>query len=466
MLTYLIGRDLFDRRSGWIAAAFQGISPTVQRLVQGYLFSDHIDVALLFWTELGIYFGLRAIRGGFMRDSAVAGIACGLAYLSKYFLALLVPALLLATLILVRLRLIEPANVQLRWRHAVACMLAAGLTAAPWLLWCFIHFRQELVHEHLYALAHLTGEKEGWAAPWDRLLADYWPTMQAYLFMPVVVAAALLGFTSWRKNRLSLWFVGSWLGIVVLPHILAASKTPTGTVLSIPAGCLMFGALLSAATRSDLLAAAGCIAGTFAGLFGSRDLAKYGKGPAPSGKFAGVLLDADWLITQTAVAATCMAGMLCAGWFLMRIRKRGARVPDKPIRVLLAALAIALAATLAGMSVKESWRVASLNRSEGSYLELGTWVRSHLEPNAVLLLDVSRANEAVLATLWSDRTCYPTTLTDMSADGGKIKQANGIPYIVSRKRLANLSPRYSDPTDGWIVYEWTEDAGPPTPAGK
>ena len=48
-LTYLIGKRLLDRRAAFIAASLQAVSPFLMRLVHGYQFADHIDVALLFY---------------------------------------------------------------------------------------------------------------------------------------------------------------------------------------------------------------------------------------------------------------------------------------------------------------------------------------------------------------------------------------------------------------------------------
>lgn len=466
VLTYLIGRDLFDRRTGWIAAAFLGISPIIERIVQGYLFSDHVDIALLFWTELGLYFGLRAIRGGRMRDAVLAGIACGLAYLSKYFLGLLVPALLFAVLILTHFRLIDRATVKLRWRHAIACVLVACMTAAPWLAWCFLHFRRELLYEHFIGLAHLSGDVEGWSAPWDRLVGDYFPMMQAFLFMPVVVAASLLWFTSLRENRLGLWFLYSWLGIVVLPHLLAASKTPTSTMLAIPAGCLMFGALLSAASRADCIAAIGCVAGSFAGLLGTRDFSAYGIGPSPSGRFGGALLEQPWLMTQLAAAGAGIVVMLSVAWLVARIPRRFALVSERSVAMLLTSLAFALAVALGTMSVQDSRRVAALNWTVGSFVELGAWAKSALEPNAVLLIDTRKPGDVLRAMLFSDRTCYSTTLSDLPAVAGLVREAGGIPYLLSKKVLSTSPARYSDPIERWRVCEWTEGAAAPAPTRK
>ncbi len=69
-LTYLIGKELFDRRTALFAAVLQAINPFLVTLVQGYLFADHIDVALLFWVEVGIYFLTRAAADRFLRRRA------------------------------------------------------------------------------------------------------------------------------------------------------------------------------------------------------------------------------------------------------------------------------------------------------------------------------------------------------------------------------------------------------------
>jgi 4-amino-4-deoxy-L-arabinose transferase-like glycosyltransferase len=83
LLTYLIGRELFDRRAAFVAAAIQALNPAILSLVHGYSFSDTFDVNLLFYVELGIYFIARAMRTGSSRDIGIAGVAHGLAFLSK-----------------------------------------------------------------------------------------------------------------------------------------------------------------------------------------------------------------------------------------------------------------------------------------------------------------------------------------------------------------------------------------------
>ena len=86
-LTYRIAADLFDKRAGLIAAFLHGFNPFLFASVHGYRYSDHIDIALLLWVQVSCWFLLRAIRTGKRRNYILSGVAMGIAYLSKSYLA-------------------------------------------------------------------------------------------------------------------------------------------------------------------------------------------------------------------------------------------------------------------------------------------------------------------------------------------------------------------------------------------
>ena len=86
-LTFRIASDLFDKRAGLIAAFLQAFNPFLFESVHGYRYSDHIDIALLLWVQVSCCFLLRAIRTGKQRNYILSGIAMGVAYLSKSYLA-------------------------------------------------------------------------------------------------------------------------------------------------------------------------------------------------------------------------------------------------------------------------------------------------------------------------------------------------------------------------------------------
>ena len=93
LCTYLIGVRLFDRVAALVAAALQAFNPVMLMLVHGYVFSDHVDISLLFWTELSLLFLLRTLQDGSTIDAILCGIFQGLAFLSKTYPALIVSGL-------------------------------------------------------------------------------------------------------------------------------------------------------------------------------------------------------------------------------------------------------------------------------------------------------------------------------------------------------------------------------------
>src|ERR1700733_4176310 len=89
-LTYLIGIELLDTTAALIAAALQAFNPVILSLVHGYLFREHVDISLLLWTQVSIYFLVRFLRTQRRKDLILCGIAQGLAFLSKTYPALIV----------------------------------------------------------------------------------------------------------------------------------------------------------------------------------------------------------------------------------------------------------------------------------------------------------------------------------------------------------------------------------------
>jgi 4-amino-4-deoxy-L-arabinose transferase-like glycosyltransferase len=91
--TYIIYRlslRLFASQSaGLLAAALHAFNPFVIGCVLGYNFSDHVDIALLFWTEAGMLALAMALASGHARHYAIVGLCVGLAFLSKSFPALI-----------------------------------------------------------------------------------------------------------------------------------------------------------------------------------------------------------------------------------------------------------------------------------------------------------------------------------------------------------------------------------------
>ncbi|MDD5223070.1 MAG: glycosyltransferase family 39 protein [bacterium] len=88
-LTYLLGRRLFGRRTGSLAALFLAISPFHIFFSQVF----KVDISLLFWIFLTCYFSLNIYERGDLQDFVWAGVCGGLALSTKYNFFVFLPVL-------------------------------------------------------------------------------------------------------------------------------------------------------------------------------------------------------------------------------------------------------------------------------------------------------------------------------------------------------------------------------------
>ena len=240
-LTYLIGKELLNRQAGFIAAVIQAFSPFLMRLIHGYQFSDAVDVSLLFWTELAIYFLVRALRTGKWWDISLAGFGQGCAFLSKSYLALIVTGLVVTAWTAPTIGMAKWKDVQIRGRHVLGMTGTFLLTTLPWTLWTSIQFPVEFRQEHLYTWLHLTTDIENWGAPWHKVLLVYGPILYGIFYLPMSITVLVLLWKLFSEESIGLTLTYAWGFGVLIPHLLAATKTPSATLIGIPAFLLIFG---------------------------------------------------------------------------------------------------------------------------------------------------------------------------------------------------------------------------------
>ncbi|MYK17529.1 phospholipid carrier-dependent glycosyltransferase [Candidatus Poribacteria bacterium] len=240
-LTYLIGKELLSRQAGFIAATIQAFSPFLMRLIHGYQFSDAIDISLLFWTEFAIYFFVRALRTRKWAELALAGFGQGCAFLSKSYLALIVTGLVVTAWIAPALGMAKQTEIHIRGRHVLGLTGVFLLTALPWTLWTAIQFPVEFRHEHLYTWLHLTTDIENWAGPWHKVILVYGPRLYGIFYIPVCLATLVLFWKLFSEENIGLTLTYAWGFGVLIPHLLAATKTPSATLIGMPAFLLLFG---------------------------------------------------------------------------------------------------------------------------------------------------------------------------------------------------------------------------------
>jgi len=312
----------------------------------------------------------------------------------------------------------------------LALLGMTGLIVAPWTLYCATQFPVEFAHEHAQVLKHLHGNIENWAAPWDRLLFDYLIAIQGLFYTPVLVAAlALLGQAVVQRHT-GLWLSYAWALGVILPHVFAVTKTPSATLLALPACMLLLGRLVAEAFRGARWPLAALTGILVMSLMFPVVITEPGRGYPPSREFGAIMMESIWIIWHV-TGALGIAAVLAAAWQWL---------PWPRTSRMLAGAARAFCACamvwLCSQSVRAAWRVTEADVNNSAAVELGEFARAHLPENAVLLCQISRGNEHLMGMFYTDRTCYPLQLKRLDETARQVQAAGGVPYIVCVQRLS------------------------------
>ena len=450
-LTYAIGRELLhDRRPALIAATLQAFHPAITSLVHGYVFSDHIDVAFLFWVELAMYFLVRAIRSGSFSWTLAAGAAQGIAFLSKTYPAFVVSGVALLAWLLPLRGFADAAASRFRGRHVLVLIASTIVVAAPWTIYCALRFPQEFAHEQLQVFRHLTHNVEQWAAPWDRVIFDFSLRIYLWFYPAVLIATVLLFRAAWREKHLGLWLLLAWgLGVLV-PHTLATSKTMTATLIGWPPFLLLLAVMIVRAIDGDAWCLGGWLAAMLLAAVVPGEIPKLGWGYPDPPAFATIMRENIWVLWHALIALAIAAAVALA------MRRQWLTRQQQTVLVIVASLATIF---LAGRWTWLAYRVTEANpamRDRPAFVDLGRAVNTSLPANAVLLLENRQKFEHVSAMFFINRTVYPVTPETIQQTARDIRAAGGEPFLVTDRPIS-LTPVFAAPLDGRGVYRLNAD---------
>jgi len=463
-LTYLIGQRLVGRWAAATAAILQAFNAETWLLTQGLSFSDHIDIALLFWAELALYLMFRATDDRPADRPALlalaAGAAQGLAFDCKSYPALIALGVATAAWLAPKLRLATDRDPRLRGRDLLWMIAGTVLFAAPWLIYCAIRFGPEFRYEQLHVLRHLTQDVEGWGAPWDRVVFDYMLRAFGLLYPTLLAAIPLLAWRAWRAKEpgarsrdgrlvlLLAWFLGA-----VVPMLLATSKTPSATLLAWPAGLLLLGALFERAARGDFPAlvlwlVCGVLACAAPGVVPTR-LGMSGFGYSPLGTL-GILRENIWVARQ---AGTGLGTAMIAA--LVARQVRGRRL-GRLMTAAAAATTLIVFVRVAGVC----WHVTLLGSDEPAMVEIGGFVQAHLPANTALLVSERQKLEHMTAMFYCRRSAYALDPDRYREFVRVIIASGGLPVVLSRDPLP-MRVLMISASDGWTLYACDVGEFPP-----
>ncbi len=515
-LTFKIASDLFDKRAGLIAAFLQAFNPFLFASVHGYRYSDHIDIALLLWVQVSCWFLLLGMRSGSRRNYILAGIAMGIAYLSKSYLALITFGIAFSVWfvvwfkrhILPRIptyveklkkhlyrrnstkdnieneenRELFKENIQIRLKDVGIILLAGIATVAPWTVYCLIRHTKEFLWEHKRVIDHLNTNVEGWGASWDRPLFEYMPMFYPWIYaalFAVVLCLLVVLVKNWRMPEL---FLLAWAIGVIVPHTFATTKTPSATMISVPPLLICLAAVISRVwKRKDWI---------YTAIWGSSMLAIVGialggklihkekwTSLMVSGKGIGLLqVDAinrfakiihkHFVIVEQLIVFGILLSVFCGIYLL--IRKTGWQ---KWIWMGVRIAALGIAFFYVGRYVDATNNVIERNAQTPLYVESGKRIQSEFPENACFFTDDQRIGAHFDLMYHADRSTYriiqsgASTLDNLIQRANEARAARAIPYLFSITQTEYDFPLIYDEEvnvgngnrQRYRIYEITED---------
>ncbi|MBM3238542.1 hypothetical protein FJZ31_19785 [Candidatus Poribacteria bacterium] len=436
-LTYLIATELFDKRIGLIAAFWQGFNVCTFNLTHGYLYSDHIDITLLFWVELACYFLIKAAKTGKLWYVIASGVAQGIAYLSKSYLGMVTFGIMGVLWFLKRVRFLDSSEYRLRFWHLPVQLMASVLTVAPWAGYCLIFYRKEYLYEHKRVLDHLNTDVESWGATWDRPLFDYMVLIYPAIYTAVLAAFVFLFVVALRHRNMGEIFVLAWVIGVIAPHSWALTKTPSATTIAIPPLLIGFSVIIGrslVSPKTRFLGENGFLK-KYTAIWLASMLAMLvisgGKTNVPDRdvfdslkKFAPYVEANFWIISR--LIAT---GAIFVALFVFLKKIPWSHYASLGLQLIAAGLTIFFAVQY----VNEARLVTDQNVNEPTYAVIGKIVSEKLPSNACLLLDETDYGHHFFLMFHSGLSAYLLRDRDMLTSAEQARQAKAIPYLVTRK---------------------------------
>jgi 4-amino-4-deoxy-L-arabinose transferase-like glycosyltransferase len=224
LLTYGIGRRLFSRRVGLLAAFLHSIHGMIIELTAGKIATDHIDLFFLVFFELAVYLVVVHRKRRSLAGAAVIGLAIGLAILCKWLPALIVIVLWM---------ILDADSLQRRHLLRLAVILGgAALIALPWQLYTRARFPLETAWENGFNFRHITEALDTHSGPVTYHVSVLVRSYGELILLPLL----WLAVQSFRKVRdRKRLFILAWIVIPLVFYSAIKTKMQAYTVFAAPA---------------------------------------------------------------------------------------------------------------------------------------------------------------------------------------------------------------------------------------
>jgi len=222
---YGVGRCLTEPRVAFLASILWCTNGDLLDLVGGRAPVDHVDSLMVTLVVVGIWLaGCHVTR---RTRWALVGLGCctGLALLTKWLVALLIPGVWLVWAAK-RLRPLPLVT------SLVVVLLLAGLIALPWQLSIAARFPREAAWEQTYNVRHMTEMIEGHREPWFYYLRRLGHPIGPLVYVPIVWFLTQLLCYPVTPEQIAL---AAWAFVPYVVFSCMATKMPNYVLTALPA---------------------------------------------------------------------------------------------------------------------------------------------------------------------------------------------------------------------------------------
>jgi 4-amino-4-deoxy-L-arabinose transferase len=136
LITFLIGKNLFNDKVGLMACFFQAINGFIIELTSGRIATDHVDVFYMFFIQLAIWFVVKFYKSRNSLFVVLTGFSIGLAVLCKWLPALMVIPLFM----LLGKNVLEKKVI---FKYAIIIFSCCVLVCLPWQLFIAFYYPKQ-----------------------------------------------------------------------------------------------------------------------------------------------------------------------------------------------------------------------------------------------------------------------------------------------------------------------------------
>lgn len=229
-LTFLIARRLFGSKVALVAAYLHAIHGLTIELIGGGVSSDHVENTFIVMVELAIYFVVlqRGLKLQW-RFTLLAGVFMGLAFLSKWY-----PAMIVLPVAVILLCGNKEVKIKDGLIHLMAMAMIAFIIAFPWTYYMYLTHPKEMGAILSGALSAYSNTVPSHDQVWYYYLNKVM-VLFGELFYLVIIFAIYRGVKSKTYRRYSLIGLISWILIPLVLFSFAETKRFTYLLIASPA---------------------------------------------------------------------------------------------------------------------------------------------------------------------------------------------------------------------------------------